>query len=207
MAGVAKGKTVKSLTRFFLALHLPGFIIRLSRRKMERLWSFLSSVFFFFFVKQEPWEADGEKRIITPVVSYETLHPISPSKCIQVSYANCHTRTQWNWIRSDATIPSPTGCFDNFACPCHSFLFFFPYIVKREMFILKRSNVSPSFDAFIWKFIMMLRYTALPIQTVRNKKAGIARNGFANNRKKDVNEKSGISTEEKRQAIQGNFQG
>lgn len=54
---------------------------------------------------------------------------------------------------------------------------------------------------------MMLRYTALPIQTVRNKKAGIARNGFANNRKKDVNEKSGISTEEKRQAIQGNFQG
>lgn len=75
------------------------------------------------------------------------------------------------------------------------------------MFILKRSNVSPSFDAFIWKFIMMLRYTALPIQTARNKKAGIVRNGFANNRKKDVNEKSGISTEEKHQAIQGNFQG
>ena len=50
--GVAKGESVKSLTRFFFALYLPRFITRLSRGKWN-VCSFFSITRFllFFFCK------------------------------------------------------------------------------------------------------------------------------------------------------------
>lgn len=43
-----------------------------------------------------------KKRIITRFASCETLHPSSFHPVKQtVSYANCHARTQWNWIRAN----------------------------------------------------------------------------------------------------------
>lgn len=82
-----------------------------------------------------------KERIITRrrFASCETLHPSSSILVEQtVSYANCHTRTQWNRIRADDPV-------DDFVPRVSLSLSLISAVAlfsteKREMFISKRSN-------------------------------------------------------------------
>lgn len=145
-----------------------------------------------------------KKRIITRFASCETLHPSSFHPVKQtVSYANCHARTQWNWIRANDPVDDFVPRFSLSLSLLYPQLPFSPSPLKNEKFVSKRFERFHRGSTRLSGNLSWCRScgAALPIQTTgdgtkkekENKKKnsrGIACNGFTNNRKKDVNEKS-----------------
>lgn len=97
-----------------------------------------------------------KKRIITRFASCETLHPSSFHPVKQtVSYANCHARTQWNWIRANDPVDDFVPRFSLSLSYIRSCPFLLLRWKTRNVCFETVRTVSSRFDAFIWEFIMM----------------------------------------------------
>lgn len=97
-----------------------------------------------------------KKRIITRFASCETLHPSSFHPVKQtVSYANCHARTQWNWIRANDPVDDFVPRFSLSLSLISAVALFSFSAEKREICFETVRTISSRFDAFIWEFIMM----------------------------------------------------
>lgn len=124
-----------------------------------------------------------------------TLHP--PSSWNKRYLTQIVIRER-NEIESARTIPLTTLFHESlFLSLLYPQLPFSP--LKNEKCLFRNvRTVSSRFDAFIWEFIMMsqLRRSFAYSNNerwdkkIKKKSRGIACNGFTNNRKKDVNEKS-----------------
>lgn len=114
-----------------------------------------------------------KKRIITRFASCETLHPSSFHPVKQtVSYANCHARTQWNWIRANDPVDDFVPRFSlSLSLSLISAVALFSFSAeKREMFVSKRFERFHRGSTRLSGNLSWCRScgAALPIQTTRD---------------------------------------
>lgn len=82
-----------------------------------------------------------KKRIITRFASCETLHPSSFHPVKQtVSYANCHARTQWNWIRANDPVDDFVPRFSLSLSLLYPQLPFSPSPLKNEKCLFRNGS-------------------------------------------------------------------